>query len=264
MKSLTRLFIPFAFVLICPIATAWAQTAARTPLNAKQIMVVVTNGWDNLQGKLYAYTRVNHRWLLQFSNAVVVGKTGLAMGDGVAPVSIPGAPIKHEGDKKSPAGIFTIGTAFGYADKKDATWIKDHYVCGSDTMICIDDSRSAYYNTLVRKDTAKSAYNSFEEMHLKKDYYKWGLFINHNSGKIVPGDGSCIFMHIWGSATEGTDGCTAMTERHILRVLHWINAKDNPLLVQLPVAEYEKFRKAYGLPAIGYWHKIDKIFITKH
>jgi D-alanyl-D-alanine dipeptidase len=128
-----------------------------------------------------------------------------------------GAPVKKEGDKKSPAGIFTIGPAFGYPDKKD---------------------------------TAKAAYNSFEYMHRLDNYYKWGLFIYHNSGNVVPGDGPCIFMHIWENDNEGTDGCTAMKESNILRVLHWINYKDNPLLVQLPKAEYRKLRAQFGLPGI--------------
>ena len=213
-------------------------------------MVVVTDGWNNLQGKLYAFSRVRKHWVLKFSNAVVVGKTGLAVGDGFVPLTIPGAPVKHEGDKKSPAGIFTIGTAFGYADKKDAAWIKNPYVRAFDTLICVDDMHSANYNKLVAKDTAKADYNSFEYMHRKDNYYEWGLFINHNSTLTVPGDGSCIFMHIWENNHEGTVGCTAMTERHILRVLHWINAKDNPLLVQFPRAEYRKLRKVYGLPRL--------------
>jgi len=213
-------------------------------------MVVVTDGWNNLQGKLYAFSRVHHHWVLKFSNAVVVGKTGLAVGDGFVPLTIPGAPVKHEGDKKSPAGIFTIGTAFGYADKKDAAWIKNPYVRAFDTLICVDDMHSVNYNKLVAKDTAKADYNSFEYMHRKDNYYEWRLFINHNSTNTVPGDGSCIFMHIWENNHEGTVGCTAMTEHHILRVLHWINAKDNPLLVQLPRVEYRELRKVYGLPAL--------------
>ncbi|WP_295670606.1 L,D-transpeptidase family protein [uncultured Mucilaginibacter sp.] len=248
MKKLTRLLLPF--VCFSMAATASAQGTTASLPKSKQLMVVVTDGWNNLQGKIFVFNRVNHHWVLKFSNAIVVGTAGLAVGDGIIPFNLPGAPVKHEGDKRSPAGIFTIGTAFGYGDKKDATWIKDHYVCASDTLICVDDAKSGYYNTLVRKDTAKTAYNSFEEMHMKKDYYKWGLFINHNSGKVVPGDGSCIFMHIWGNATEGTDGCTAMTEANMLRVLHWINAKNNPLLVQFPIVEYKKLRKAYGLPAV--------------
>jgi len=249
MKKLISTLLPL--VCICLAAKAQAQriTTAHLP-NSRQLMVVVTDGWNNLQGKIFVFNRVNHHWVLKFSNAIVVGSAGLGVGDGIMPFNLAGAPVKHEGDKRSPAGIFTIGTAFGYADKKDAAWIKNRYVRASDTLICVDDSKSAYYNTLVRKDTVKSAYNSFEEMHLKKDYYKWGLFINHNSGKIVPGDGSCIFMHIWGSASKGTDGCTAMTESNVLRVLHWINAKDHPLLVQFPIAEYNKLRRTYGLPAV--------------
>jgi D-alanyl-D-alanine dipeptidase len=250
MKNLTRLFI--LFTLPCLFSTAQGQTAPSTQINSKQIMVVVTQGWGNLQGKLYAFSKLHHHWVLKFSNEIVVGKTGLAIGDGLVPLNIPGAPVKHEGDKKSPAGIFTIGTAFGYADKKDAAWIKNPYVRAFDTLICVDDLHSPNYNKLVAKDTAKADYNSFEYMHRHDDFYRWGLFINHNATKPVPGDGSCIFMHIWENNHEGTVGCTAMTESHILRVLHWINGKDNPLLVQLPVAEYGKLRKAYGLPAVKF------------
>jgi D-alanyl-D-alanine dipeptidase len=59
-------------------------------------------------------------------------------------------------------------------------------------------------------------------------------------------------MHIWENGHQGTDGCTAMEEANILRVLHWINAGEHPLLVQLPDAEYKKLRKKYGLPAIKF------------
>jgi hypothetical protein len=216
-----------------------------------QLLVVTTDGWDNVQGHLYAFKKIRHRWVLQFNNPIVVGGRGLALGDGIEKLPVTGGPVKHEGDKRSPAGIFTIGTAFGYADKKDAGWIKDHYVCASDTLICVDDSLSLNYNKLVEKDTAKKDYNSFEHMKLTADYYKWGLFVNHNSGKVTPGDGSCIFIHIWENDHTGTDGCTAMTEPHILRLLHWINAADGPLLVQLPADVYQKLRARYGLPELN-------------
>ena len=206
-------------------------------LACHQLLVVVNNGWDSLRGTLYAFNKVQGKWRLQFSNAIVLGDKGLAIGDGLVNLKIAG-PVKLEGDKRSPAGIFSIGTAFGYAEKKDAAWIKNPYVQAFDTLICVDDANSSNYNKLVDKDTARHDYNSFEYMHLKKDYYKWGLFINHNSGKVVAGDGSCIFMHIWENDYTGTDGCTAMTEENMLRVLHWIDAKERPLLVQLPRTSY--------------------------
>jgi len=61
----------------------------------------------------------------------------------------------------------------------------------------VDDIHSAYYNTLVNNDPVKKTGIVFEYMHRKDDYYKWGLFINHNAGKPIAGKGSCIFMHIW-------------------------------------------------------------------
>ncbi len=258
MKKLPpRLFILITIVQLFVI-TAWAQAGhqhgheATQDLPARQLIVVITNGWDNLQGRLYVFNKYHGKWVLQFSNAVVVGSKGLGIGDGIIPLTISDAPVKKEGDKKSPAGIFTIGTAFGYANKKDAAWIKNPYVPAFDTLICVDDMRSTNYNRLIDKDSAKTDYNSFEYMHRKDDYYKWGLFINHNSGKVVAGDGSCIFMHIWKNDHEGTDGCTAMKEANILRILRWINAKDKPVLVQFPKVEYEKLRVRYGLPKINF------------
>jgi len=216
---------------------------------SRQLLVVVNNGWDDLRGTLYAFNKVRGKWRLQFSNPIVLGSKGIALGDGIVKLNATG-PIKHEGDKRSPAGIFSMGTAFGYAKKEDAGWIKNHYVQAFDTLICVDDAASPNYNKLVDKDTAKHDYNSFEYMHLKKVYYKWGLFINHNSDPVTPADGSCIFMHIWENELTGTDGCTAMAEKNMLRVLRWIDAERTPLLVQMPANVYKKLRRQFNFPAI--------------
>jgi len=219
-------------------------------LHARQLLVVITEDWDNYKGTLYAYKKQNQKWILQFSNPVVIGKKGIGMGDGIFPLSIDNAPVKKEGDLKSPAGIFKIGTAFGYASYEQAKWINNAYIKASDTLICVDDVHSKHYNKLVKNDTAKKDWNSFEYMHRKDDCYKWGLFINHNAGKSIEGNGSCIFMHIWTNNHEGTEGCTAMEETNMLRILHWINAKLNPTLVQLPKTVYIKLAKKYNLPEI--------------
>lgn len=218
---------------------------------AKQLLVVVTNNWDTVPGTLYAFNKVNGEWVKQFSNPVVVGAKGMGVGDGVIPVTFTGAPVKKEGDLKSPAGVFNIGDAFGYGDKASAGFIKARYIQAQDTVICVDDARSTYYNRIISADTAsRHDWKSFEHMHLTKDYYKWGLFVQHNSPGAMPGHGSCIFIHIWGSSHEGTEGCTAMKEADILTLLHWINAAKKPLLVQLPVAEYTSMAQKLGLPAL--------------
>lgn len=220
-------------------------------LAARQLLVVVADGWNNLQGSLYAYNKVGSKWILQFSNPIVLGEKGLGLGNGLMPITIDNVPIKKEGDLRAPAGVFSIGTAFGNAAYKDVNWINNRYIMCTDTLICVDDLHSVNYNKLVKTDTATKDYNSHEDMLMEKIYYKWGLFVNYNTNKI-PGNGSCIFIHIWGNDHEGTWGCTAMKEDDMVRILRWIKSSDNPLLVQLPKIEYMKFSAQYGFPEIKF------------
>jgi D-alanyl-D-alanine dipeptidase len=220
-------------------------------LPPQELLVVLTDDWTALSGTLYAFKKVNGAWEQEFSNPVVVGSKGLGLGEGLERLSIDNAPVKQEGDLKSPAGVFTIGTAFGYASYEEARWIKNPYIRATDTLICVDDSHSAHYNTLVNNNPAKSDWKSFESMHRKDDYYKWGLFINHNAVKPVSGKGSCIFMHIWENAQVGTDGCTAMREDDLLRILHWIDKGLSPILVQFPRSAYKNLAGQYHWPKIS-------------
>ncbi len=158
------LFANMALAVLLCAKTANSQQPP-TPLHTQQIMVVLTDGWNSLQGTLYGFEKHKGKWVLQFSNPVVVGSNGLGMGDGLVPLAIEGAPIKKEGDLKAPAGIFSIGTAFGYAGDNEANWIKNPYTKAADTVICVDDMHSAHYNTLLNKDSVKSDWNSFEYMH---------------------------------------------------------------------------------------------------
>jgi len=242
----------FLSMLLLLCSSAMARHAGLTDsLGSRQLIVVVTNGWNDVQATLYAYEKKHGRWVLQFSHPAVVGAKGLGAGDGIVLLPMPGAPIKKEGDLKAPAGIFSIGAAFGYAPGNDASFIKNRYIQAKDTVICVDDARSTYYNKIISADTAsRHDWNSFEHMHLTKDYYKWGLFVAHNSPNAVPGHGSCIFIHIWGNANEGTEGCTAMEENNMVKLLHWIDVTKKPLLVQMPAAEYKALGAAYALPAL--------------
>src|ERR1700761_8790427 len=117
------LALSIACASITPAKAKPARQKIKT-LPAKQLMVVITDNWDAVQGNLYCYKLQHGKWVLQFKNAIVVGAKGLGVGDGIMPLTIADAPVKKEGDNKSPAGVFTIGTAFGYADYKDARWIK--------------------------------------------------------------------------------------------------------------------------------------------
>ena len=72
--------------------------------------------------------------------------------------------------------------------------------------------------------------------------------VGHNTDPVMPGGGSCIFLHIWKSPAGGTSGCTAVSEAAMEELLRRLKPESNPLLVQLPRQEYERLRGAWGLP----------------
>jgi hypothetical protein len=84
-------------------------------------------------------------------------------------------------------------------------------------------------------------------MRRADDLYKWGIFVAHNAAA-TPGAGSCIFMHIWKNSSTATIGCTAMAERHLVRLLRWLDPAAQPLLVQMPRADYAFFQDQLRLP----------------
>src|SRR3954453_14694300 len=102
-------------------------------------------------------------------------------------------PIKQEGDGRSPAGIFKLGTAFGYAPASKVSWIHLPYQQCTSELQCVDDSKSSYYNSLVRASSvSKKDWNSNEDMRRPDDLYRLGVFVEHNTDPKAPGGGSCI------------------------------------------------------------------------
>jgi L,D-peptidoglycan transpeptidase YkuD (ErfK/YbiS/YcfS/YnhG family) len=247
-KIVSRIFlIAVTLGVFIPVRTGANRRAAK-PLPSEQLIIVVSKNWDTLVAQLYAFEKKKESWQLQFSFPVVLGQKGMAMGEGMREVQVAGAPQKKEGDMKSPAGIFYLGPAFGYAGKSSTQWIHFPYLHATDTLLCIDDPHSVQYNKLVSTDSTEADWRSHEEMHRKDLDYKWGIFIQHNFHPVRKFMGSCIFFHIWEGAGEGTAGCTAMEEKNMLKLLKWIRADKRPLLVQFPDIVYKKVRGNYLLP----------------
>jgi L,D-peptidoglycan transpeptidase YkuD (ErfK/YbiS/YcfS/YnhG family) len=98
---------------------------------------------------------------------------------------------------------------------------------------CVDDSNSFYYNTLIVSDTAQRNFNSFEYMKRPDALYEYGVWVLYNSQPVRAGDGSCIFLHIWRNENSGTAGCTAMARENIIKLIHWLDEKKKPVLVQV-------------------------------
>jgi len=221
--------------------------------NSKQMVLVVASHQDSSEAFLSTYERNDsksewHKVKNEFN--VIVAKRGLAWGNGLHTISNEEVS-KHEGDFKSPEGVFELSKVFGFLDVEDAKNIKMPYVHISKMLECIDDESSKYYNNLIERDLVDSVdWNSSEEMIKYKTWYDFGVVINHNTNPIIKGSGSCIFLHYWEDENDSTIGCTAMEPEKMRDIIYWLDSISNPVLVQLSRVHYEKYKSIWNLPEI--------------
>ncbi len=249
------ILITVCLLLACAQA---AQAKPNAPLaRARQLVVVTTRGWDEVPGVLRRFERKGRQGVWTQVGAdvpVAVGRNGLGWGAGLVETSAETGPQKKEGDGKAPAGVFALGSAFGFATLQDAAWLRFPYIQLTPSVECVDDTASRKYNLIVDRLAAGQVdWNSSEHMR-SVEGYRWGMVVKHNSTPTVAGRGSCIFLHVWAGPGKGTAGCTAMEEGSLTELLRWLDPKKEPLLVQLPEAEYTQLRAAWRLPA----HVFDK------
>ncbi|HHO65355.1 MAG TPA: hypothetical protein ENJ71_02415, partial [Epsilonproteobacteria bacterium] len=197
--------------------------------HTEQLIVVTTKNWSAPNGKLQRYERKGNTWYKAGREvSIKLGRNGLGWGKGLHSIPKGAKFIKKEGDGKAPAGIFTLKQAFGYQP-----FVVDYpYEVYRSTDHCVDDSKSKYYNKIIDSTKVKKDYKSFEHMKFPKDYYKYGIVVNHNhidEAGAVKGAGSCIFIHI---KKVPTAGCTVMNEAEMKEIIHWLDADKNPLLLQ--------------------------------
>jgi L,D-peptidoglycan transpeptidase YkuD (ErfK/YbiS/YcfS/YnhG family) len=217
----------------------------------QQIITVHTADWDAVDGTLRRFEWNGESWTeVGSAIEIVVGKKGMGWGTGLENYQDREGPVKHEGDLKSPAGAFALGSAFGYAPASEVNWIKTDYHHVTPRTMCIEDGTSAYYNQIIYENEAQPDWNSTDRMLRKDDLYEWGLFVVHNSPEAVNGDGSCIFLHVAEIDDDGTAGCTAMAKPRMLEILQWVDETKNPILIQTPNFIQKEFHGLYGLDGI--------------
>ena len=238
-----------------PVSTATRSAAAPTA-SALQMLLVITDDWDAVPGVMRRFERdgVRSVWRPVGSDiAVVVGGAGLGWGDGLHGTGSPNepGPIKQEGDNRSPAGVFRLTSAFGYAPRDSMSWITMPYAQATDAYKCVDDAASIHYNQMLFRQPGSAVdWRSAEDMHRRDSLYRMGVVVEHNANGQRVGAGSCIFLHIWPGAAGNTSGCTAFSSDAMNALLAWLKPESLPILVQLPRSEYDRLRALWGLPAI--------------
>lgn len=232
---------PMRTLLFLLLVATFASAQSALVGAADKLIVVTTPDWNSVHGALQRYEKSGGKWKpMGGPVAIVVGKSGLGWTPALPPEK--DAPVKHEGDGRSPAGVFHLTQTFGFADSlPDA---KD-YVPLTPTIECVDDVKSAHYAHIVDRSKVRPDWDSSEKMR-EISLYKWGVVVPYNMSDTKTGAGSCIFLHIAPRSGNGTAGCTAMPEANIEEIVHWIGK--GVVLIQMPKAQYARMKKQLRSP----------------
>ncbi|MFN3243745.1 MAG: L,D-transpeptidase [Planctomycetota bacterium] len=207
------------------------------PPATRQVVLVTNEHWAATDARLQRFERDGGGGWRQVGGpvAVTVGRSGFGWGLGLHRDGE--GPIKNEGDGRAPAGVFELGTAFGYAADAPAG-CRVAYRAAGERDYFVDDAGSTDYNRWRRipdgeANDPKARWQSCERMRRDDHQYEFGMVVEHNDA-CVPGRGSAIFLHVWQQPGAPTSGCTAMARSDLLALLRWLDPTARPLLVQAP------------------------------
>lgn len=212
------LFILWAMLCLAGCGSHYAKVIdANAALigNSTQLIIVGNEELSSAQAAAAGFEFIGGNWVpVTAAVSASVGRSGFArLGE------------KREGDGKTPSGVFALGTAFGYGESAS---VKMPYRQATEEDFWVDDAQSSAYNTWVK---GLPVAVSFEKMRRDDDLYKYGIVIEYNTGPVVKGLGSAIFMHIWKAYGESTSGCVALSEPDLLGIMNWLDPSRKPLLI---------------------------------
>ena len=127
---------------------------------------------------------------------------------------------KIEGDKKTPKGVYSLGSLFYRKDKFKNPKTKIKKIPIKKSMGWCDDVNSKNYNQLIKIDKKVKS----EKLFRKNKIYNLLIPINYNTKKPIRKKGSAIFIHLTNNY-EKTLGCIALKENDLLTILRLIDKK---------------------------------------
>lgn len=183
---------------------------------SSQVLLVRNMNPAAIDVRIFPLERRKGSWHCPFAPIDgVIGRNGFAL---------PGE--KREGDGRTPAGIFPLGTVFGY-EPSFPTRMPYRQTTLDD--LWIDDVQADDYNRWVRRGTTQAA--SFERMKRDDDLYKYGIVVEYNTNPVIKGQGSAIFVHLWRGKGIATAGCIALSDEDLIRILKWLDPAAKPLVI---------------------------------
>ena len=168
-----------------------------------------------------------------------IGRAGLGWGYTFRHLAQAGEPLKREGDKRAPAGIFALSRPFGFGSSR----LMNYMQLERGRHVCVDDVGSTHYSRIVNLGTA--GVGTSGERMWAVDLYRKGILIDYPTSRAAKA-GSCIFVHLWRRPDKSTVGCVAASEPTVDRLQEWANdPKDRTVIAIVPSTARERLP---GLP----------------
>lgn len=191
----------------------------------EQIITVVGGGTDSsLVNVAYFKKNETGTWTEEFCVPGYCGYNGMSAD-------------KREGDRRTPTGTYSFVTAFGIL-KDPGSQIAYKQLEEGDFWV--DDSNSRYYNQMVNiRETARD-WDSAEELMRITPSYNYVLALDYNTTDRIPGKGSAIFLHGIHPEKTWTEGCIAIPEEQMKRLLQELKPDAKIVIMpSLPLAVTE-------------------------
>ena len=236
-----------AVAIISSAADAQAQSQAQAcpaPLAAARRLVLVTaKSMNEISAEMRLYERASpaEPWReVSAAEPTVIGRGGMGWSHFFRRYARANEPIKVEGDRRAPAGLYRIGRSFGVLPPSRS----DYLHVTSDT-VCVNEPSSPHYNAITSRKLVGASVSA-ENMSRALPMYRRGLVVDYpTDGKAQAG--SCIFIHVWRSPSTGTGGCVAMPEPRVEALQEF--ASGGAVVAILPQAALGRFGSC--LPKAG-------------
>lgn len=186
----------------------WDVADLAAARNHDRLLVVLPEKGQKSRATLRAFAKKDGAWREILTAEGFVGYAGISK-------------TKKEGDGATPQGVFTLRRAFGTA-ADPGTRLPYTAIAARD--VWVDDPSSRHYNTMAQKDAPDKDWTSAEDLAKETTAYKYGVVVEYNTGPIVKGAGSAIFLHC--AAGGPTAGCVSVAEADMVRLLRFLEPGD--------------------------------------
>lgn len=134
---------------------------------------------------------------------------------------------RKEGDGITPKGIFSLKKIFYRQDRIKNIKSKIKKIKITKNMGWCDDPKSYFYNRLVKIPNKFS----YERLYRKDSFYNIIIVLDYNLNPIIKNKGSAIFIHVANKNYKSTQGCIALKQNDLLKLIQLIKNNQKIIII---------------------------------